>query len=1078
MSRAAFAREADGSKSSSARMGGAVCVSKPGDSHEVEADRVADTVMRGGQVPGWSLAAKGFDGIQRKPAESHADPVAQVEQALVASAEGRAAIAKVTAGAASALTVTGATAAGVVAALATGRKGTGGASTALDGIHPGLSVKVTREGGAGGAEVALNYAPKTEAKHAAPEKKAGPKLVEKPEVKAPPHDDRAVTAPKHGGARDGGKKEELTVHRKAERAEAMYTGSAEVDSVLRSPGREMEPATRREMESRIGFDFGRVRLHTDARAGESAQGLSARAYTVGSDVVFAPGKYAPQTTEGRHLLAHELTHVVQQTSGAERGRAAGLNVAKPAARTVQRAWSGRDLPGVGWLLDKIHDLQGYDLFSFVIGKDLIEDKDVDRNATNLIGAVLQLLGPFGRVLFEKLKKVGNALEGAYQWLIAKVRELGLTEKYFSDLLSRAWDAVSGWHPIRSWERIVDIFGEPLDKIKELARAIIDKVEEFILEAAFSVFGETGRKVYAFFKKAGSVIARIATHPLQFGENLLKAVGEGFKNFFAHIWDNLKEGVKDWVYQELDLPSDIKKPEDFTLGSMFKLLLQVLGLTWEHRRPQLVEKLQPLGGETVVFFFEKVADKGADVIKRVKENGFSAIKEMIAEQASDIFNGFVSDLKSWIATELIERGLKLIAELSNPAGEIIKIVESIINTVTFIIEKAKRLGELINTVVDALSEIVEGNTEPAAKKVEGALKKSIPLLLGFIADQFGLKGIGKSIREIIHKIRKPIDDVIGKVLDVVVKHILPVWEAGKAAFTAGLEKVKNWWTKSKPFRLGTEPHEVSVEGDGAHPDVFVHSADKTPLKQFLKDVKASKDQTTKIVRLADKLGWKQGELQTPAADEAGSKTYDDLAFALDHLKAREASPSRLVKPQTIHPKLGTGMDADWFITANRGVGSDPVRGQDPVGWADLGYLLGKKFYVRGHLLSNRLGGQGVWENMMPLTNAVNGRMNAKVEAHLKKATANTDRAYHYIIKADYEDVALPEPDSKLSAYMNKKLRADAAESRLKRISWTVQMAKPDANGQLVDDKEAKELIDGDGKAMPSGVAADGFDPKDT
>jgi Domain of unknown function (DUF4157) len=66
------------------------------------------------------------------------------------------------------------------------------------------------------------------------------------------------------------------------------------------------------MEPRFGHDFSKVRVHTDAEAAESAQAVNALAYTVGRDVVFGAGQYAPQTSEGRRLLAHELTHVVQQ----------------------------------------------------------------------------------------------------------------------------------------------------------------------------------------------------------------------------------------------------------------------------------------------------------------------------------------------------------------------------------------------------------------------------------------------------------------------------------------------------------------------------------------------------------------------------------------------------------------------------------------------------------------------------------------------------------------------------------------------------------------------------------------------
>jgi len=86
-----------------------------------------------------------------------------------------------------------------------------------------------------------------------------------------------------------------------------------VHEVLRSPGQPLDPATRAFFEPRFGHDFSAVRIHTDASAAESARAVNALAYTVGRDVVFGAGQYAPGTGEGRRLLAHELTHVVQQS---------------------------------------------------------------------------------------------------------------------------------------------------------------------------------------------------------------------------------------------------------------------------------------------------------------------------------------------------------------------------------------------------------------------------------------------------------------------------------------------------------------------------------------------------------------------------------------------------------------------------------------------------------------------------------------------------------------------------------------------------------------------------------------------
>lgn len=90
-----------------------------------------------------------------------------------------------------------------------------------------------------------------------------------------------------------------------------------VHDVLRSPARSLDLQTRALMEPHFGHDFSRVRIHADPGASHAADAVQAQAFTFGSDIVFGSGKFAPTTPEGRKLLAHELTHVVQQGAAPE-----------------------------------------------------------------------------------------------------------------------------------------------------------------------------------------------------------------------------------------------------------------------------------------------------------------------------------------------------------------------------------------------------------------------------------------------------------------------------------------------------------------------------------------------------------------------------------------------------------------------------------------------------------------------------------------------------------------------------------------------------------------------------------------
>lgn len=116
------------------------------------------------------------------------------------------------------------------------------------------------------------------------------------------------------------------------------------EEVARLPGHALDTGARGLMESLFGRDFSRVRVHADDQAARVARGVGAHAFTVGSHIVFGAGTFAPATRNGRHLLAHELTHVVQQTDGGRSGAPGSIHTQR-AATSVQRDASTSSEPG-------------------------------------------------------------------------------------------------------------------------------------------------------------------------------------------------------------------------------------------------------------------------------------------------------------------------------------------------------------------------------------------------------------------------------------------------------------------------------------------------------------------------------------------------------------------------------------------------------------------------------------------------------------------------------------------------------------------------------------------------------------
>jgi hypothetical protein len=148
-----------------------------------------------------------------------------------------------------------------------------------------------------------------------------------------------------GGCTECRKKRLSRQHRPSTDHDGPSTVPPIVSEVLRSPGRPLDAGTRALMEACFGHDFGKVRVHTDARAAESARAVDARAYTVGTNVAFDEGQYQPTTEAGQRLLAHELTHVVQERHVPDVVAGASLTVGAPGE------WAEREADRVADVFD-------------------------------------------------------------------------------------------------------------------------------------------------------------------------------------------------------------------------------------------------------------------------------------------------------------------------------------------------------------------------------------------------------------------------------------------------------------------------------------------------------------------------------------------------------------------------------------------------------------------------------------------------------------------------------------------------------------------------------------------------------
>lgn len=125
---------------------------------------------------------------------------------------------------------------------------------------------------------------------------------------------RVARSPSKIEERSERQKKRLFVQRRSMNQTELALAPPIVHEVLRSPGHQLDSETCTFMESQFGHDFSRVKVHTDVKAAESAKSINARAYTAGQHLIFGAREYNPKTLFGKKLLAHELTHTLQQST--------------------------------------------------------------------------------------------------------------------------------------------------------------------------------------------------------------------------------------------------------------------------------------------------------------------------------------------------------------------------------------------------------------------------------------------------------------------------------------------------------------------------------------------------------------------------------------------------------------------------------------------------------------------------------------------------------------------------------------------------------------------------------------------
>ncbi len=877
------------------------------------------------------------------------------------------------------------------------------------------------------------------------------------------------------------KKEEpaAPVQRKAAVDESAAYDTSSVSEVLNRSGRPLDPATRRAMETRFGYDFSRVRVHTDGEAATSARAVSAHAYTVGQNVVFASGKFAPDTAAGRKLLAHELTHVVQQTPALAQRPVGNHAVPVRSAPTQIQRDTDEEAPEAkdsgNWFTNPgekikgfIRKIPGYKLFSLILGKDPITGDKVDANATNLLGALFNLV-PGGDTIFQRIQESG-AIEKAKQWVLDKLNELDLNWNYFAGLIDQALHSIN-WRDVASpkaaLQRIYDMFKPAFDKVKNFASAAADKVLEIAMEAALALIGGTG--ILETLREAGAAFRTIVKDPVGFLKNLIESLKLGFNQFKDHILDHLKNSILDLLFGAV-AKAGIKLPSKFGLAEIIGLILQVLGLTYDNFRLKMVGLL----GEEAVAFLEGSFDF---LMKIVQAKSLSVVWKMIIEKADNLIDSVLDGVKSWVVNKIVTIAIVKLAALFNPVGAIVQAIQAIYKTITYFIDKAKQLKALVDAVVKSIANIAAGKLSDAANYVENSMAGAMTQIIAFLAEQFGLGDIGKKVKEVIDSVQAKVNKAIDGVVNYIVAKGKGFYEKSKDT----IGKVLEWWKQKKVVMTEGKEHSIYMDGTEDAPKLLVASSPGVPWSEYLearknslpkKAPKKQKDLLDETKKLATDLEKPLAATTDPAAKsknvEEKRKLFNQVAKAIIALGfSKEKAPASVIKydPPRSSDEGGVKASAS-ILSTDHPKGTAVSRTAPPPIYTKLGSR--QKHYVQGHLLNKNLGGQGMSFNLSPITRSANKQHSDKIEETVKDSVNNDNKVMRYKVEAIYGTHAksakfqtlldLKNQGKKMTKAQDGQLAEFEAEQNLPvKFEWEARELKRDGD-KWVDDTDTKPMND--------------------
>ena len=392
--------------------------------------------------------------------------------------------------------------------------------------------------------------------------------------------------------------------------------------------------------------------------------------------------------------------------------------------------------------------RGYDLLRLVLAQDPITGDTYPRTAENMIGGFMRLIGEEEK--WRHLQEA-RAIPRAWAWFQGQIGTLMEFVSEIPQLFSRLWQSLQ----IRDLLDIGGAFNRVLGIFGGFAGRFFTWAGTAALEIMMFIFEALAPGAMPVLRRAASVIGIIVREPIRFVRNLVRAGKRGFEQFRGNIRQHLVNGLVGWLTGALS-NAGLQLPTRWDARGILSLVLQVLNLTWPNIRVKLVRVM----GETAVAALETTFD----LVMTLVREGPAAAWQKILEHLQNLREMVFGRIRDWVTRTVVGRAVVQILSMLNPAGAVIAAIIAIYDTIIFFRDRFQQIRQVAESFFNSIAEIAAGNTGAAANRVEQTMGRFVPVVIGFLAGLIRLGGISGEIRNIITRLRAPIDRALDRVAE--------------------------------------------------------------------------------------------------------------------------------------------------------------------------------------------------------------------------------------------------------------------------------------------------------------------------